>query len=254
MAGTLKGKVALITGAGYGLGRATALAFAKEGVKVAVIDIAVERGQETVQMVKEAGGDAIFINADITKEAEVAAMIKKITDTYGKLDFAHNNAGVGETPTPIHEMTEEHWQKVMDVNTKGVWLCMKHELKYFVANGGGVIVNTASAAGLQGAPMNSTYATSKFAVVGLTRSAALEYAKANIRINCICPAGMRNTNLHDELMASNPAMAKELVKMIPMGRDSDPSEEAQAVVWLCSDASSFITGVALPIDGGVLAG
>jgi NAD(P)-dependent dehydrogenase (short-subunit alcohol dehydrogenase family) len=253
MSGMLEGKVAIVTGAGYGLGRATAMAFAKEGAKVTVADIDAEKGQQTVQMVKEAGGEALFVKTDVTKEADVEAMVKKTVDTYGRLDCAHNNAGSGEPPKLLHEITEEQWYRVIDLNLKGVWLCMKHEIKHMINHGGGAIVNTSSVAGLTGSPMMTTYGSSKHGVVGLTRTAALEYARLGIRINAVCPAGMRRTGLAEILLEQDPKMAEKLAEGLPMGRDSDPDEVAQAVVWLCSDAASYVTGHAMAVDGGVVA-
>ena len=250
MAGILQGKVALVTGAGMGLGRAAAIAFAREGAKVVVADIDVKNGQKTVDTIKKAGGEAIFVKTDVSKEADVEAMVNKTVEAYGRLDCAHNNVGIEELPHPITEGTEEQWYHLVDVDMKGVWLCMKHEIKYMEKHGGGSIVNTSSIAGLIGAPGQAIYSACKWGVNGLTKSAAADYAKKGIRVNSVCPAGMKGTGFYNRMLANQPGMAEAVIRMVPLGRDSDPAEIAEAVIWLCSDKASYVTGVAMAVDGG----
>ena len=250
MAGMFKGKVALVTGAGLGLGKAAALAFAREGAKVAVADIDVKNGQKTVQMIKKAGGEAIFIKTDVTKAADVEAMVKETVKTYKELDYAHNNVGIEELPTPFTDGTEEQWYRIMDVDLKSVWLCMKYEIRYMVKHGGGAIVNTSSIAGLTGAPGLPMYTAAKHGVIGLTRVGAVEFAKKSIRVNTICPAGMRGTGFFNRVAAFDPSLPPKIAEMVPLGRDSAPEEIAEAVIWLCSDKASYITGCVMSVDGG----
>ena len=249
MSGILMGKAALVTGAGLGLGRATALAFAREGAKVVVNDINETDGKDTVEMVKKAGGEAIFVKADVSKEKEVEAMVNKAIQTYGRLDCAHNNAGIDEPPMPFTEHTEEQWDRVIGVNLKGVFLCMKHEIKYMVDHGGGAIVNTSSIAGLvaAGPPI---YVASKHGINGLTKAAAAELGRAGIRVNSICPAGMRGTGLYNRVLAITPDIVDKIKEAVPLGRDAAPEEVAEVVVWLCSDKASYVNGTAMSVDGG----
>jgi NAD(P)-dependent dehydrogenase (short-subunit alcohol dehydrogenase family) len=250
MPGILKGKVALVTGAGMGLGQCSALAFAREGAKVVVADIDVKNGQKTVDMIKKAGGEAMFVKTDVSSEADVENLVSKTIETFGKLDCAHNNVGIEELPHPFTEGTEAMWNRLVDVNLKGVWLCLKHELKYMEKHGGGSIVNTSSIAGLIGAPGQAIYSACKWGVNGLTKSAAKDYAKAGIRVNSICPAGMKGTGFYNRMLAAQPGMAEAVKQIVPLGRDSDPTEIAEAAVWLCSERASYITGVAMPVEGG----
>ena len=250
MAGTLQGKVALVTGAGMGLGRASALAFAREGARVVVADIDITNGQKTVDMIKKAGGEAVFAKTDVSNEKDVEAMVKKAIDTYGGLNCAHNNVGVEELPEPLTEGTEETFDRLTAIDLKGIWLCLKHEIKYMEKHGGGSIVNTSSIAGLIGAPLQAIYTACKWGVNGLTLSAAGDYGKAGIRVNAVCPAGMAGTGFYNRMLAVQPGMAEAVKEMMPLGRDADPKEVAEAVVWLCSDKASYITGIAMPVDGG----
>ncbi|MFC1992535.1 SDR family oxidoreductase [Chloroflexota bacterium] len=251
MTGQLENRVALVTGGSSGIGRTTALAFAKEGAKVVIGDILVAEGEETVNMIKKAGGKAIFVKADVSKAAEVEAMVKKAVDTYGRLDCAFNNAGIIVPLRPIPEVPEEDWDRLIDINLKGVWLCLKYEIPQMLKQGNGAIVNVASMLGLIGKEFRSPYASSKHGVVGLTKVAALENADKGIRVNAICPAPISTPILAP--IFADPKAKASLMAMVPMERTGDPAEVAEAVVWLCSDASSFVTGVAMPIDGGATA-
>jgi len=244
----MENKVALVTGASSGIGRASARIFAREGAKVAVVDI--KSGEETVRMIKEAGGEAMFIEADVTKAAEVEAMVDKIVETYGRLDCAHNNAGLPSPQKLLHECTEAEWDSVLNVNLKGVWLCMKYEIPQMLKQGKGAIVNTVSALGLVSMPKRSEYTASKHGVAGLIKAAALDYASTGIRINGLAPALTLGTPLIDSMFAANPELEAQVSAMVPMGRGAQPEEIAVNVVWLCSDAASFVTGHVMVADGG----
>jgi NAD(P)-dependent dehydrogenase (short-subunit alcohol dehydrogenase family) len=252
MTARLQNKVGLVTGAGSGIGRASALAFAGEGAKVVVADTIAENGEETVMMIRRAGGEAFFVRTDVSKASEVQAMVNKTVETYGRLDCAYNNAGVVVTPRLTPDTTEEDWDHVISVNLKGVWLCMKYEIPQMLKQGKGAIVNASSMVGMIGLAKRSAYAASKHGVVGLTKVAALEYANAGIRVNAICPAVVR-TPLVESIIASDPEAETQLISMIPMERLGTLEEMAEAVVWLCSDASSFVTGHAMLVDGGAVA-
>jgi NAD(P)-dependent dehydrogenase (short-subunit alcohol dehydrogenase family) len=254
MAGQLQDKVALVTGGASGIGRATALAFAREGAKLVIADMNAEGAEQTVHMITENGGDATFVHVNVTRAAEVEAMIGKAVQTYGRLDCAHNNAGVASRPRVVlHELPEESWDRVIDINLKGVWLCMKYEITQMLQQGGGAIVNTASIMGLVGSWSRSgAYNASKHGVLGLTKSAALEYAKSGIRVNAVCPGYIR-TPLIAQTLSSHPEMEAEIVSRHPVGRMGEPEEIAEAVVWMCSDAASFVTGHAMTVDGGYVA-
>ncbi len=252
--GSFDGKVALVTGAGSGIGRASALAFARMGARVAVCDINSPGACETVGLIEAAEGEARFIEADVSDEQQVQALIASTVEAFGRLDYAHNNAGIGAGVAPIHEASRESFDKVLAVNVVGVWLCLKYEARVMLRQGGGAIVNTASLAGLIGFPNHVAYSTSKHAVIGITRTAALEYAQSGIRVNAVCPSFI-HTPMVDNLVADGgPAMSLErLAHMQPMGRIGTVEEVAEAVVWLCSESAAFITGIALPIDGGTTA-
>jgi NAD(P)-dependent dehydrogenase (short-subunit alcohol dehydrogenase family) len=249
------GKVALVTGAGSGIGRASALAFARAGARVVVADLNADGGAETVRQIEELEGEAAFVAADVSDEAAVSRLVAQTVEAFGRLDFAHNNAGIGAPPSPLHEADRRAFDRVLAVNVVGVWLCLKYEARHMLASGaGGAIVNTASLAGLIGFPHNIAYATSKHAVIGITRTAALEYARRGIRVNAVCPAFV-HTPMVDSFITSDPLHFNldRLAGMQPMGRMGTPEEVAAAVVWLCSDAAAFITGIALPLDGGTTA-
>jgi NAD(P)-dependent dehydrogenase (short-subunit alcohol dehydrogenase family) len=252
MAGRVDGKIALVTGGGSGIGRATALTFAREGAKVVVADVVVEGGEDTVGQIKAAGGEAMFVKTDVARAAEVDAVVKAAVATHGRLDCAFNNAGVEGMLQTTVEYGEAHWDRVLAINLKGVWLCMKYEIAQMLKQGSGAIVNTASAAGLVGFPHLSAYVASKHGVVGLTKTAALEYAKAGIRVNAVCPGGIR-TPMLERAFKMMEGFAEAAVASEPVGRLGQPGEIAEAVVWLCSDAASFITGVPMAVDGGLVA-
>jgi NAD(P)-dependent dehydrogenase (short-subunit alcohol dehydrogenase family) len=247
------GKTAMITGAGSGLGRATAILFAKNNANVVVSDINIEGGEETVRLIIEAGGKAVFIACNVANDLEVNALVNATIATYGGLDFGINNAGIGGKILPSHKYPSDNFQQVMDVNTNGVFYCMRAELDHMVSKGSGSIVNVSSVAGLLGFPQNIAYSASKHAVIGLTKTAGLEYAKKGIRVNAVCPVFTR-TPMVDQIFEYDPSLEQKLEQTIPMKRYGRAEEVADVIVWLCSDASSFITGHALPIDGGIMAG
>lgn len=258
MAADLKGKVALVTGGATGMGRAAALEFAGLGAKVAVVTGSnVAGGQETVRLIEEQGGEAIFVQCNVTKEADVTAMVAAVVEKWGRIDCAFNNAGVGPDGVripygPLTELTEELWDKVMDVNLKGMFFCLKHEILQMEKQGGGAIVNNASIGGLKMAPNFGAYGPSKAGVVALTKLAAMENAKAGIRVNVVCPGPTLGTDLMANTMATNPqeeTILKEHV--IPMGKLGQAEDVARAVVWLCSDQSGHTTGQTLSVDGGM---
>jgi NAD(P)-dependent dehydrogenase (short-subunit alcohol dehydrogenase family) len=252
MAGRVAGKIALVTGSGSGIGRATAQIFAREGAKVVVADVVVDGGEETVRLIKAAGGEAIFVKTDVSKSADVEAMIKKVVDTYGRLDCAFNNAGIEGALQPTNEYDEAVWDRVLGINLKGVWLCMRAEIRQMLSQGGGAIVNTASVAGLVGIQGMSAYVAAKHGVAGLTKTAALEYAKAGIRVNAVCPGGV-DTPMVKRVFGNNPQLAEAAAAGEPVGRLAQPAEIGEAVVWLCSDAASFVTGLPMAVDGGWVA-
>ena len=258
MAATLEGRIALVTGGGSGIGKASAIAFAREGAKVVVADVNVEGGEETVHFIQAAGGESVFVRADVSTAAEVEAMINKAIETYGRLDCAYNNAGIMESPgVPTHEYPEESWDRVIAINLKGVWLCMKYEIPQMLKQGSGAIVNASSIWGLVGASGFSAYVASKHGVAGLTKTAALEYADSNIRVNSVNPGAIDTSMAAGALGAvsgGDPEVMAQLISRIhPVGRLGTPEEIAESVVWLCSDAASFVTGHTLSVDGGYLA-
>jgi len=254
MAGLLEGKSALITGGGGGIGRATALAFAREGARVAVADASREAAQQTVALVNEAGGQAMSLTGDVTDAAAVQAMVKAVVDAHGRLDCAFNNAGIAGYQVDAggkrtHEWPDASVDRMLDVNLKGVWLCMKHELVQMLGQGGGVIVNTGSIAGLVGLPTSSAYVAAKHGVLGLTKTAALEYARDNIRVNAVCP-GYIETKMTEDTMRRRGA---ELMARVPAGRMGKPEEIAEMVLFLSCDRSSYISGACYNVDGGYMA-
>ncbi len=252
MTSEFQGKVVAVTGGAYGIGRAAAIGFARKGAKVAFADIDVRNGEETLRRINEEGGEAIFVRADVSSEEDVRAFIQKAVDTYGKLDYAFNNAGIHKQFVSTVDFPSSEWDEMINVNLKSVWLCMKHEIPHMLKQGKGAIVNTSSAAGLVGAPSNPAYPASKHGVVGLTKSTALEFARKGIRVNCVCPGPIR-TGMHESLVAASPDIVQAMHNKVPMGRIGEPEEVAAAAIWLCSDEASYITGHALPVDGGIVA-
>jgi NAD(P)-dependent dehydrogenase (short-subunit alcohol dehydrogenase family) len=247
------GKVAIVTGGSSGIGRATAIGFAREGAKVVVASRRIKEGEETVQLVKKAGSDGFFIKTDVAKTADVRAMVEKTVATYGRLDYAFNNAGVIEqTPGPLVEQSEETFGRIMDINVKGIWLSMKYEIPEMLKRGGGAIVNMSSVAGVIGFPGIGIYVASKHAVVGLTKAAAVEYSKSGIRVNAVNPAAIE-TEMLGHIVGDNAEARAQMAAAHPIGRTGRPEEIADAVIWLCSDKSSFVTGHALLVDGGYTA-
>lgn len=252
MAREFDGKVAVVTGATSGIGRVTAIAFAREGAKVVVSGIVDSDGQETVRTITDAGGEAIYVHADVSKPGDVEALMAKAVETYGRLDFAYNNAGIEGSQAPIADYDVDDWNRIIAINLTGVWLCTRAAIPHMLENGGGAIVNCSSIAGMVGIPGMSAYVASKHGVVGLTKSAALDYATQGIRVNAVCPGGV-HTEMVDRVLQNTPGMADQINSMQPMGRIATPEEIADAVLWLCSDKSSFVTGHALVIDGGLVA-
>jgi len=250
--GLVDGKVALVTGASQGIGRQSALAFAREGAKVVVSDVLVEGGQETVKMIQDAGGEAAFVKCDVSNSADVAAAVKFVVDTYGRIDCAHNNAGIMGDALPLMDCTEANWDKTIAINLTGVFLCCKAEVGEMLKQGGGVIVNTASVAGLVGFGNLPAYSSSKHGVNGLTKQIALDYATANIRVNSVCP-GVIQTPMIDSITQGDPAVIAAFTATEPVGRLGKPEEIADAAVWLCSDQASFVTGINMPVDGAYIA-
>ena len=253
MAGTLDGKVALVTGGSTGIGRASALAFAREGARVVVADVNAEDGKRTVDEIVGATGEAIFVPADVSSSTDVENLIRQATEAYGRLDCAFNNAGIiGSIATLSHQYSEEDSDRVISVNLKGVWLCMKHEIPKMLQQGGGTIVNTSSIWGVVGASGFSAYVASKHAVAGLTKTAALEYIGSGVRINAVNP-GPIETAITQSAFQAVPEMEEQVLTSTPIGRMGQPREVAEAVVWLCSDASSYVVGHTLLVDGGYVA-
>jgi NAD(P)-dependent dehydrogenase (short-subunit alcohol dehydrogenase family) len=248
---TFANKVALVTGATSGIGRATAIAFAREGARVVISGRREKEGRETVSIIEKAGGKATFVRTDVTNESEVAALVAKTLATYGRLDAAFNNAGVEGKVSPIHEQTAENYHETMNANVLGVFLSLKHEIAAMLKTGGGSIVNNASVAGVKAFPGVAIYVASKHAVLGLTKTVALEYAKQGIRVNAVLP-GPIETPMFDRFKVGIGAEAtRQLSAALPIGRTGRPEEIAAAVLWLCSDQASFVTGQSITADGGV---
>lgn len=248
--GRFEGKVSVVTGAASGIGRASAMGFARDGASVVVADIDAAGGEETVRLITEAGGTACFARTDVADSASVQEMVATAIDRYGRLDYAHNNAGIVGAGSSIADMPEEVWHRGIGVMLTGVFLCMKYEIPHIVAQGpGGAIVNTSSGAGLIGFPGMADYVASKHGVIGLTRSAALELATTGVRVNAVCP-GTARSRMVDEWVAGDPSLEKQVVDLHPIGRIAEAEEIAAAALWLCSQESSFVLGHALAVDGG----
>ena len=255
MADTMAGKVALITGGSSGIGRSVGLLFAREGARVVVTARRTDEGEETVQMIREAGGEACFVQTDVSQAAAVQALVNTCVTRYGRLDYAVNNAGIEGSIVPMIDYTEDDWDAIIDINLKGVWLCMKAEVVQMQQTGGGAIVNVSSVGGLIGFPRMGPYVATKHGIIGLTKTAALEYATHHIRVNVLCP-GLIDTPMADRvvkgLQAGGIDAEQIVLSLAPLKRRGTPAEIAEAAVWLCSDAASYVTGHAMVVDGGFM--
>ncbi|MBD2775992.1 SDR family oxidoreductase [Iningainema tapete] len=255
MAGQFEGKVAIVTGGSSGIGKATAIAFGQAGAKVVVADIREQEGEQTVNQIKQLGSEAIFVKTDVAQESAVQALMSKTVETYNRLDYAFNNAGIEGKNAPLHEQSVENFDRLIAINLRGVFLCMKYEIIQMLAQGGGVIVNNSSTGGLVGYPSIGPYIASKHAVMGLTKSAALDYAQSCIRINAVNPGTIDTAMMSRYIQASDdPETARQqLATSAPMKRMGKPEEIASTVLFLCSSAASYITGQSLVVDGGYIA-
>jgi NAD(P)-dependent dehydrogenase (short-subunit alcohol dehydrogenase family) len=247
---TFKNKVALVTGGAFGIGKATAIAFAKKGAKVVIADWVEDT--EALNTIRSLGGDAIFIQCDVSKTEDVKSLIEKTISAFGRLDFAFNNAGIEGIFASTHDCSEENFDKTIGVNLKGIWLSMKFEIPEMLKQGKGVIINCASIAGLVGYPSAPAYTASKHGVIGLTKTSALEYAKQGIRVNAVCPGAIK-TAMIDRITGKKKEVEEQFAAMEPIGRMGEPEEVANVVLWLCSDEASFVTGHAMAVDGGWVA-
>lgn len=244
-----EGKVAFVTGAGSGIGRETALAFAREGASVVLADRSAKGSEETARMIEKVGGRALVAACDVTRADEVRGALGKTIEAFGRLDIAFNNAGVEQPVTLAADISEVEWSRIVDINLRGIFLCMKYEIPLMLKQGGGAIVNTSSGAGVMGIAGQAAYCAAKFGVIGLTKATALDYAKANIRVNAVCP-GIIETPMMDRFSGGTPEGRERVIAQEPVGRMGTPEEIAAAVLWLCSDAAGFVIGHALVIDGG----
>jgi NAD(P)-dependent dehydrogenase (short-subunit alcohol dehydrogenase family) len=252
MAGTMTGKVALVTGGSSGIGRATCLRFGQEGAVVVLGARRVAEGEQTAQLVREAGGEALFVRTDVTQPAEVQALVTPCLSRYGRLDYACNNAGIEGAVAPLVECSEAQWDAIVATNLKGVWLCLKAELPPMRAQGGGAIVNVASVAGLIGFPGLGPYVATKHGIIGLTKTAAMEHAQDHIRVNVVCP-GLIDTAMADRFTGGPQTdVERFILSLKPMRRRGTSAEVAETIVWLCSDAASYVTGHSMVVDGGLM--
>lgn len=240
------GKVAFVTGAASGIGRATSIAFAREGARVAILDRTEDALQQTADTIRANGGEAVIIACDVALPERVEAAVARVVDTFGRIDIAFNNAGVENTAAPVAEITLESWDRILDINLRGTFLCMKHEIAQMLRQGSGVVVNTASGAGIRGVAGGASYAASKHAIIGLTKSAALDYAEANIRVNAILPGNIE-TPMMDRFTGGD---IQKAIDLEPVGRLGKPEEIAEAVLWMSSDLGAFVTGASILVDGG----
>jgi NAD(P)-dependent dehydrogenase (short-subunit alcohol dehydrogenase family) len=245
-----KNKVAIVTGGSSGIGRATALAFAKKGAKVVIVDW--KENTETIDLIKKSDGEVLFLKCDVSKSPDVKAMVEKTLLTFGRIDYAFNNAGIEGVSAPVQDCSEENWDRTIGVNLKGVWLCMKHEIPEMIKQGKGVIINCSSVAGLVGFSGLPAYVASKHGVIGLTKTSALECAKLGIRVNAVCP-GVIQTPMIDRLTGNDKEAIEQFTNLEPVGRFGQAEEIANAVLWMCSDEASFVTGHAMVVDGGFVA-
>jgi len=251
MTGEMQDKVALVTGGSSGIGKATALAFAREGARVVIASRTREKGAQAVRAIEEMGGQAIWIETDVTQAAQVQSLIQNVLDTYGRLDYAFNNAGSGGRGGWVAEMEEADWDRTINGFLKSVWLCMKHQIPAMLKLGGGAIVNNSSVDGQRAFPWDPAYSAAKHGVLGLTKSAAMQYADQGIRINAVCPGWIRTPPV-ESVLERDPEAEGRMIMHQPIGRLGKPEEVAQAVVWLCSDKASLVLGTALAVDGGYL--
>ena len=247
--GSFAGKVAFVTGSGSGIGRATALAFAREGASVVVADVSEQGNQDTARMIEDLGGRALAVSCDVTRTADVTAALDNAVNAFGRLDVAFNNAGVEQALTATADLTEEEWDRILAINLRGVFLCMKYEIPLMLTHGGGAIVNTSSGAGVKGFAGQAAYVAAKHGVIGLTKAAALDYAQSNIRVNAVAP-GIIDTSMMQRFTGGTPEGRQEVISQEPIGRMGQPEEIANAVVWLCSAAAAFVVGHAMVVDGG----
>ncbi len=251
MAGSFDGKVAFVTGGGSGIGAAAARILAREGARVAVTDINDEGGRRVVAEIADAGGQAVYLHLDVTAEDEVRAGIQETVDHFGRLDCAVNSAGINDLEVPPVDYSKDYWDRIIAINLTGVWLCVQTQVRQMLTSGGGSIVNISSGAGLQGRPHKAPYAASKHGVIGITKSVAMAYGTEGIRVNAICP-GLIDTPMSEPTLG-DPKLAEQAIREQVMGRYAESREVGEVIAWLCSDAASYVTGVALPVDGGALA-